>query len=248
MAEAQQGFADMKDVDEGTFERYVEWSYKGYYTPADFKLVPGSSQAAFSLHGKRRKQTSWSPDFRPDTPSTVEAMDAGLLAEMRVDSNAKTLKSSKKDKRPSREELRIAFIYKVQRRDEPESPKPRPNLAANEDYTEVFLSHARLYVFADQYLIQPLKVLAVEELRGALALFTLYPARTSDILALLEYVYGNTLDTSSSGGPLRKLLKEYVAIEMRALSESGPRFVNLMMCDNGPLLTDFMKLVAKRVD
>ena len=39
--EAQRGFAVMQDVDEGTFERYVKWSYKGHYTAPDFTSIAG---------------------------------------------------------------------------------------------------------------------------------------------------------------------------------------------------------------
>ena len=34
MAEAQQGFAILEDVDQGTFLRFVEWLYHGFYHPA----------------------------------------------------------------------------------------------------------------------------------------------------------------------------------------------------------------------
>ena len=31
MAEKRQGFAELEDVDQGTFIRFLEWLYRGYY-------------------------------------------------------------------------------------------------------------------------------------------------------------------------------------------------------------------------
>ena len=50
------------------------------------------------------------------------------------------------------------------RRNAIDVPPPRANQRAEEDYTEVLLCHARMYVFAEQLDIQLLKSLAFEEL------------------------------------------------------------------------------------
>lgn len=94
-----------------------------------------------------------------------------------------------------RQELKASFIRHEHtvRQGIISLPPARANRGANEDYTEVFLSHARLYVFADKYDIQPLKTLALEELHDKLATYTLYRGRTGDILALLRYVYASLL-------------------------------------------------------
>ena len=43
--------------------------------------------------------------------------------------------------------------------------QPRKNRESCEDYTQVFLCHARLYVFADKYDIDPLRALSVHKLQ-----------------------------------------------------------------------------------
>ena len=48
MAEAQNGFAVLEEVDEGTFERFIEWAYKGYYTAVDFELKASSPSSPVS--------------------------------------------------------------------------------------------------------------------------------------------------------------------------------------------------------
>ena len=134
-AVAQRDCAVIRGVDEGTFERYVEWSYKEHYT------VPGVIPVA--------------------TDSTQG------------------------------------------------SPPPNQS-ATNEDYTEVFLCHARLYVFADRYFIQPLKTLALEELRRVLSFSTLDSARADAILALFLYVSAETDNSPSGGRGMRELMHKYV--------------------------------------
>ena len=120
---------------------------------------------------------------------------------------------------------------------------PRPNRKAKEDYTPVFLSHARLYVFADMYDIQQLKVLALEELHATLAVYNLYQKRTGDIIALLRYVYGIICEREKIDEGMRELMTHYVGCEMDTLVDDKD-FQDLLIEDGGPLLSDFMKMAA----
>lgn len=70
---------------------------------------------------------------------------------------------------------------------------PRNNAEGREDYTEVFLCHAKLYVVADTYDIPSLKQLSLHRLHVTLKEFTLYPSRMEDIATLARYVFENTL-------------------------------------------------------
>ena len=123
---------------------------------------------------------------------------------------------------------------------------PRRNHHVAEDYTNVFLSHARVYVFADQYDIQGLKSSALKELHLALAHYTLYPERTGDIIALIRYIYSNTGESVFGVEDLRSVLKEYMSCEMDTLMKDSA-FKELMFEDGGALLGDFMKAVNGRI-
>lgn len=70
---------------------------------------------------------------------------------------------------------------------------PRKNTEGCEDYTGVFLCHAKLYVMADTYDIPALKQLSLHRLHAALKEFTLYPSRLNDIATLAKYVFENTV-------------------------------------------------------
>ena len=160
----------------------------------------------------------------------------------------KSKKSKKIKKSKTKQELKEAFLSRkyIVHRDMISIPPTRANRAANENYTEVFLSHARLYVFAEMYDIQILKTLAVEELHNMLAIFTLHPERTGDIIALLRYVYANTIPTKG-GKDLRTLLTDYVEYEMKLLMKDK-KFNDVIIEEGGALLDDFMRMVAKRID
>ena len=127
------------------------------------------------------------------------------------------------------------------------APPPRSNGDSSEDYTEVFLSHARLYVFAEKYDIQPLKALAIQQLHQTLAIYTLYPERVGDIVELLRYVSANTAEAAEDGNEeLRAMLVHYIGFEMDTLVKA-PEFKELLLEDEGALLGDFLKMVGKRI-
>ncbi|KAI4232082.1 MAG: hypothetical protein L6R40_007515 [Gallowayella cf. fulva] len=248
MAEAQKGFAVLEEVDEGTFERFIEWAYKGYYTAADFELKASSPQSPASSSKEECETTECMEEPLADLAAEPEPLtEQPTIWDLGNFQSGKKSKKSKKAK--TRQELKASFIrreYTV-RRGIISLPPARANRGADEDYTEVFLSHARLYVFADKYDIQPLKTLALEELHDTLATYTLYRGRIGDILALLRYVYANTGRSARGGEDLRMLLRDYLGYEMNVLMEDG-EFSVLMIEDGGPLLEDFIEMVAKRIN
>ncbi len=84
--------------------------------------------------------------------------------------------------------------------------QPRNNRESCEDYTEVFLCHARLYVFADEYDVGPLRDLSLHRLQRTLAEFILDDKRAEDIVNLLRYNYSNTTGCPESVDDLRLLV------------------------------------------
>ena len=67
-----------------------------------------------------------------------------------------------------------------------------------------------------------------------------------DTLALLRYVYANTVVPARGSEDLRILLRDYVGYETKVLIEDED-FKDLMVEDRGPLLRDFLKMVAKLI-
>ena len=109
----------------------------------------------------------------------------------------------------------------------------------------MFPSHAHIYVFAEKYDIQPLKLLVLGELYRALTVYNLYRRWTWDI-TLLRYVYANTIISARGGENVRTLLGDYNGCDMSTLIKDE-EFSELMSEDGGTLLRDFIKIVGKRL-
>ena len=260
MEEAHKGSATLKDLDADTFVRFIEWAYKGYYTAADFTTVvqDGSDSADRYTEDKRVAekplQRTKIPDMeddlkpRPDQAILHIAESHGLgdhgsvSPEKRVvfpDQNTPTARPDTMPPPPP----------PVKRRNTIEIPRPRRNRNPNDVYSNVFLSHARLFVFAQKYDIQALKMLAHDELYVTLAVYTLYANRTADITDLLNYVYCNTSEQGGDEKDLRTMVMEYVRREIHTL-ESAKDFRDFMIADEGApaaLVDDFMTMIRERI-
>ncbi|KAJ4146952.1 hypothetical protein LMH87_001506 [Akanthomyces muscarius] len=96
------------------------------------------------------------------------------------------------------------------------TPTPSPTLAnlnnKTKEYAEVFLSHVRVHMMADYYLIQPLATLALHKLHEILCNFTLHKKRIPDIVALLRFCY-----EEDEKPVLRELVSAYAACQFRKL-------------------------------
>ncbi|KXX80954.1 Rho-related BTB domain-containing protein 3 [Madurella mycetomatis] len=103
---------------------------------------------------------------------------------------------------------------------------PRPNTDAKQDYTDVFISHARLYIFADCYQISDLMCLTLSKLGQTLVLFKLYTRRVKDVVKLLEYCFGNPAPDE-----LRSMLAVYTACKIEKMSKNES-FKQLLMAEN----------------
>ncbi|KAK5995644.1 hypothetical protein PT974_04059 [Cladobotryum mycophilum] len=86
------------------------------------------------------------------------------------------------------------------------------NNLAYEDYTNVFLSHTQLYVFAECYSIATLMEVSLDQLHGTLTRFRLYKGRMNDIVTLIDYCYSHMVPE-----PLRKLVIGYAACKIDKL-------------------------------
>ena len=282
MSEAEKGFAVIKDVDEGTFVRFIQWAYNGYYEAGEFKIDSPRADSALleenmagepyleELAPAPAPEASYpeepyaeEPYEDPPAPAEETPVEAAEFVNYErgwrcSSSGNKFIKRGKTGvevvyintgaSSPSRRGLKELFIErkpKVRQQVISICP-PRPNQASNEDYTQVFLSHARVYVFAEKFDIGLLKALALDELHGTLQNFDLYPARTGDIIALLRYVYANTGETVNGVEDMRTVLKSYMGFEMDILMKDND-FRDLMIEDGGALLGDFLTMVEQRL-
>lgn len=133
----------------------------------------------------------------------------------------------------------------MQTDDIPNIPEIRANTSSSQDCTDVFLSHARLYVFAEQYDVQPLKRLAMNNLHFTLKKFSLWWECVEDVVALIKFVYEKTSKPDNEVEPMRNMLMLFIGYVMDSVVQRS-EFQNLLMEDS-ELLNDFCAMVAKRI-
>jgi hypothetical protein len=123
--------------------------------------------------------------------------------------------------------------------------EPKSNSSADQDFTPVFLAHARLYTFADMRLIYPLRSLALDKLHKTLTGFQLYNQRVGDIVKLARYAYDHGSDRSTEGtvNSLRQLVVEYMACEVETVGKHED--FKAFLEEGGEFATDLWEIVFK---
>jgi hypothetical protein len=249
MAEAREGHAWLEDTDEETFVRVGEYLYTGDYTPAEPDVLLAHSQIGQESDSIQTQMISEHdtlndgsisaemevPEVRigqlPEEPlPIVSEWDMFGLTKKKKEEKKKVRAASRWDSdeepevpkvdptRSKRELLWDEFIDSIDSCDR--DFRPRQNLEPCEDYREVFLCHAQLYVFADKYDIQPLAKLSLSKLGHTLADFNVFEERTEDIVELLQYCYANTAERVGTMDSLRALVIKYVACVVERLKDS----------------------------
>ena len=258
MKEGQQGLVELDNVSASTFARFLEWIYQGFYTaPELVSTLVDPSKASLredALNPKSRSESSEADVAVPPVDGNTRQYDSWYpwpeLKDKRASNKAKKTASDPAESKNSRKKIQTDF--KSRKHEDFRTAIPIPPMNRNEDenesYSEVFLCHTQMYVYAEMKLIPKLKLLALENLREALKHFTLNESHTSDIILLLRYVYEKTKERPSHTGerePMRALLMEYLAFEMDILIDDE-QFAELLL-EHEDLLKDFLNAVTQRI-
>lgn len=227
MTESISGCATLDDVEEETFIGFCEYAYTGeYLTPElsisqDPEIMSDSGQvkATEDSNGISVKSSEEpaiedaEPDHTSDSDNWISARELkrAQMYKSAVDYN------ETKGKQP---EDSIIYPYeqlwkRFRRRkfdSGPASYSSNPNI----------LFHAKLYVFATKYLIEPLRQQCLKSLHRDLGNFSLNRKSRSLILDLLDFTYVYTGRFESGGrSALRDLVIHYVACEIQTLAEDA---------------------------
>jgi hypothetical protein len=262
MAEAKESCAFLEDVDEGTFVRFVEYMYTNDYSVPDPVIVQMASDSTFENGQDGIEETT--------------AVDEAKPTSIHEDYWSFGMSSSKKDKKKKgskgnpwrmdevleavpaedtpieypqheckKDQLWSEFTEKAHVRHH-QPWEPRQNKESCEDYTQVFLCHARLYVFSDRYCIEPLQKLTLQKLRLTLSTFILFKERVSDITELVQYAYAHTMEHEEGIDKLRSLVMDYVICQMEAIVKDK-NFVTMLQ-EPGALAKDLVLKLLQRLD
>jgi len=249
MEEAHSGRATWEDVDEDTFARFAQFVYTGDYSPAAHEECGLDTDAP----SEPEHEVNEDPVITTDAIVIIdeESYEPPAVEEhswARWDSPKRQTKIEKRASKPKRP-LRTKFhdrIYHVpaslafmERRCE-----ARANTSDCEDYTPVFLGHARLYAFAEKYDMEPLKAVVLNKLHKTLCLFTPYKARRDDVLELLRFTY-ETTPPRPRIDPLRELITQYITYEAK-------HFISTENClslveEGGQLARDLFAMLLEKV-
>ncbi|PYI11724.1 hypothetical protein BO78DRAFT_466270 [Aspergillus sclerotiicarbonarius CBS 121057] len=106
-----------------------------------------------------------------------------------------------------------------------------------EDFTPVFLGHAKLYILADTYGILPLAELVLYKLATTLTQFRLCENNVGDVAELVRWSYQSTRPHDA----LRTLVTTYVVSVLGQISKS-PGFQELL-AEGGEFVLDFWQIL-----
>ncbi|KAF1958763.1 hypothetical protein CC80DRAFT_524204 [Byssothecium circinans] len=240
MSEAETKSAELKDIETEDFIRFVEYAFRRDYT------VP-----AWIIDDTVKDESPpppCPPTPEPEEPST-EAAEAPVEPEPPAQPAERGGMAKGKKGKNNKAKLRTRFNNRkyFEGGHEPKTEIlasfiPQANTAANQDFTPVLLGHARLYTFADMYLIEPLKSLALHKIHQTLLNFKLYHARIGDIVELVRYAYDRDTYEKKDGGndELRKLVVDYMACEVDIVGKS--KEFEALMEEGGKFVVDFWKV------
>ncbi|KAK3942607.1 hypothetical protein QBC46DRAFT_308858 [Diplogelasinospora grovesii] len=220
--EAHEAHVTWDHVDERTFVRFSQFAYTGDYDGGqnlhathaeDPASIDFDDQGSSILQSGKKKKPKKSAWSVMERPSPILSKRDQLWEEFK---STCTCPAS----------------YDSQARAAKEAP---------EDKTDFFLSHARLYVFAQCYGVSGLETLALYRLQQSLATFELRDERVGDIVELLRYCYEDAVPDQ-----LRSLVVLYVACNVKKLWESS-EFQELLKT-HSELSTPLIGTLLKRLD
>ena len=194
MLEAREGCAWLEDIDEHTFSRFGQFLYTTDYTAADPGTLPSSSDVPMensnpsngcadearlqndaphmdeALDVAIPVELNEEPEMAAPDPSDDTGREGGVW-DFGWDSRRHVKKKGRSRDAgggPAITKSKKSLLWeKFERLSYPHPGptfKPRKNRDAGEDFTAVFLGHARLYVFADRYDIESLRSLCLYKL------------------------------------------------------------------------------------
>lgn len=250
MSEAKAGEVTMLDVDVKTFVNFSQWLYTRCY---DVLYSEGVSQLCQQRRNKPEdRPRPWnyglSAKESKDKEKTMRLLGMWqhrITYEDSEEFNTVSCSPHKPVHCGRKKDMWKAFI-------QPSSLTlaPPPRKSSREitvDWSEVLLSHARLYCFADKYGIISLRKLCSDAVRVALIDFECEGDQMDVLVQMIYYTMENTPPTTPpDDSSLRTIVLDFTVIVFEALIERES-FKELLHMNND-LSVELLTLVTKRFD
>lgn len=198
MSESETRSAELQDVEPDDFVRFLEYAYRRDYTVPAWVLEEPNQTLSEDVGGPKKMsdlvlnsshmseaEAGAAPQVEDGwVPATTAVENGWNQAEQVVTADDEWVpKYAKKKtaKKRTRDITTLRSIFESHSYIKAGAPdvdllercKPKRNSAANQNFTSIFLAHARLYNFADMRLINPLKKLVLHKLHATLLVFKL---------------------------------------------------------------------------
>ncbi|KAG6078059.1 hypothetical protein E4U16_001691 [Claviceps sp. LM84 group G4] len=181
--ERQQGYVVLKNDDARTVAAFAEFVYTGDYQIAS-EMSPRCSKKK-KIHQRTddigQSCSVWNQPSNDHWREFVQSNEYGFQRSMCTDCGTE-----------------VAMFHRLLcntcgyrgRREMPVLPAPVLNTGSMEtDFTEFFIAHVKISLFADCYGVAELLELSIRKLHQALCGFRLSKARVGDVLALVRFCY-----------------------------------------------------------
>ena len=245
MNEAKTRHVDWSDVDEDTFIRLCEYAYRSDYTPPDCLVSLETMKKTFIKKKSKKKrallnaspvddQSLLQPPQDAEPPPTTE--EPPPVNEEELPYKEKSIRMQYL--RDSFSRLNLDFGPRHKPAKDCFSPKPNTQ---DQDFTPVFLGHARLYVLADKYGIESLCQMVLSKVAQTLEIFTLYHRSVTTVIEFVRFVYSDGFRYVHGIGALRSLVTSYIASTLGQLGDDE-RFERLLE-DGGDFIVDFWRAI-----
>ncbi|KKY13300.1 hypothetical protein UCRPC4_g06980 [Phaeomoniella chlamydospora] len=222
MVEAQTGFATIHDVDLATFLRFAGYVYLGDYDGDSPEETSSEIQDSATLTGGNVDMAESGPGEEAPTheyPAPEAQWDWRPFSH--PNPTCKRCKRPLPTTPPTKPVLsKKEQSWEVFTQNTSNPASKYPSLRSKSTWTKwhsVFLSHARIYVFADKYDIPSLGDLSIQKLRESLVDFNPCSEQLESLYPLIRYTYDNTpdrgIDVDQDGNidALRDLVNTYLA-------------------------------------
>ncbi|KAG5914515.1 hypothetical protein E4U61_005619 [Claviceps capensis] len=171
-AEGQQGYVSLRDDDVGTVSAFAQYLYTGNYRLPLEIPAPTRGHESYRKANHEDKARQWR---RPRNNLWCRFIQ------------------SKEYKNQAHSSDSYMIPYEASCKTWPETDDIDEPYFNNEDmdrdYSKLFISHAKIFVFAQYYGVEALMGLSMRRLHKALCGFGLSRERIGDILALIRYCY-----------------------------------------------------------
>jgi hypothetical protein len=235
MSESTNGLASWKDVDEKTFVRFAQFAYTGDYSVPQMVVI----NQVVSNH-------------REEVPVDIQRNPQDSEFEWGAFSSAKKTvkkKGIKHDLTPQETTYTpfksLTYPLLQPRSKFADSCHPVMIKGSRYHIFESLLSHTSLYVLADKWGVESLKVLTLYKLHENLNMLKLDVEEVPDIVELARYGYSGTPHLETGIDDLRELICRYIAANVDVMSKSKA-FTDLIE-EGGAFVPDLFKHMLPRI-